>query len=76
MQAYSQDLRERVLRAIERGEGPTDIARRYECAANGEDNDKSTKQKCIQPHQSLTERPPPAGREVQPKRGVVSTPAL
>jgi hypothetical protein len=30
MQAYSQDLRERVLRAIERGEGPTDIARRYE----------------------------------------------
>lgn len=30
MQAYSQDLRERVLRAIERGEGPTAIARRYE----------------------------------------------
>ncbi len=43
--------------------GP-DIARRYDCAANGEDNDKSTKPKCIQPHQSLTERPPPAGREV------------
>ena len=30
MQAYSQDLRDRVLRAIERGERPTDIARRYE----------------------------------------------
>lgn len=30
MQAYSQDLRERVLRAIERGERPTEIARRYE----------------------------------------------
>lgn len=30
MQAYSQDLRERVLWAIERGEGPTEIARRYE----------------------------------------------
>ena len=30
MQAYSQDLRERVLRAIERGDRPTDIARRYE----------------------------------------------
>ena len=30
MQAYSQDLRERVLRALERGERPTAIARRYE----------------------------------------------
>ena len=30
MQAYSQDLRERVLRALKRGEGPTDIARRFE----------------------------------------------
>ena len=30
MQAYSQDLRERVLRAVERGERPTEIARRYE----------------------------------------------
>ncbi len=30
MKAYSQDLRERVLRAIERGERPTDIALRYE----------------------------------------------
>lgn len=30
MQAYSQDLRERVLRAIERGERPTEIAHRYE----------------------------------------------
>ena len=26
MQAYSQDLRDRVLRALARGEGPTDIA--------------------------------------------------
>lgn len=30
MQAYSQDLRERVLWALERGEGPTQIARRLE----------------------------------------------
>lgn len=30
MQSYSQDLRERVLRALERGERPTDIARRFE----------------------------------------------
>ena len=30
MYAYSQDLRDRVLRALERGEGPTDIARRFE----------------------------------------------
>jgi transposase len=30
MQAYSQDLRDRVLGALERGEGPTAIARRYE----------------------------------------------
>jgi transposase len=30
MQAYSQDLRDRVLRALERGEGLTEIARRFE----------------------------------------------
>lgn len=30
MYAYSRDLRERVLGALERGERPTDIARRYE----------------------------------------------
>jgi transposase len=30
MRAYSQDLRDRVLRALERGEGPTGIARRFE----------------------------------------------
>ncbi|MDR2787222.1 MAG: helix-turn-helix domain-containing protein [Candidatus Accumulibacter sp.] len=30
MRAYSQDLRERVLKALERGEGPTGIARRFE----------------------------------------------
>ncbi len=30
MQAYSQDLRERVLWALERGEGPTQIAKRLE----------------------------------------------
>jgi len=30
MQTYSQDLRDRVLRALERGEGPTQIARRLE----------------------------------------------
>jgi transposase len=30
MQAYSQDLRERVLRALERGDGPVQIARRFE----------------------------------------------
>lgn len=30
MRAYSQDLRERVLRALERGERPTDIAVRFE----------------------------------------------
>lgn len=30
MYAYSQDLRDRVLRALERGEGPTEIARRFE----------------------------------------------
>ena len=30
MHAYSQDLRERVLRALDRGDGPTEIARRFE----------------------------------------------
>jgi len=30
MRAYSQDLRDRVLRAVERGERPTEIARRFE----------------------------------------------
>ncbi len=30
MQAYSQDLRERVLRALDRGERPTEMARRFE----------------------------------------------
>ena len=30
MQAYSQDLRERVLRALERGDRPAEIARRFE----------------------------------------------
>lgn len=30
MRAYSQDLRERVLRALTRGEQPTAIARRFE----------------------------------------------
>jgi transposase len=30
MGAYSQDLRDRVLRGLERGEGPTAIARRLE----------------------------------------------
>jgi len=30
MRAYSQDLRERVLRALERGDRPAEIARRFE----------------------------------------------
>lgn len=30
MHAYSQDLRDRVLRAVERGERPTEIAARFE----------------------------------------------
>jgi transposase len=30
MQAYSQDLRDRVLRALERGDRPTEIAKRFE----------------------------------------------
>ena len=30
MQSYSQDLRDRVLRALERGDSPTVIARRFE----------------------------------------------
>jgi transposase len=30
MQSYSQDLRERVLRALDRGERPTEIALRFE----------------------------------------------
>lgn len=30
MDAYSQDLRDRVLRALERGERPTAIAARFE----------------------------------------------
>ncbi|MDR3158813.1 MAG: helix-turn-helix domain-containing protein [Zoogloeaceae bacterium] len=30
MRAYSQDLRDRVLGALERGERPTEIARRFE----------------------------------------------
>ena len=30
MQAYSQDLRDRVLRALDRGDRPAEIARRFE----------------------------------------------
>jgi len=30
MKAYSQDLRDRILGAVERGERTVDIARRYE----------------------------------------------
>ncbi|PXV72355.1 helix-turn-helix domain-containing protein, partial [Nitrosomonas eutropha] len=30
MHAYSQDLRDRILGALDRGEGPTAIARRFE----------------------------------------------
>src|SRR5271157_2041857 len=30
MQSYSQDLRDRVLRALARGDGPSGIARRFE----------------------------------------------
>jgi transposase len=30
MQPYSQDLRDRVLRALDRGDRPTEIARRFE----------------------------------------------
>jgi transposase len=30
MQSYSQDLRDRVLRALARGEGPSAIAERFE----------------------------------------------
>jgi transposase len=30
MQAYSQDLRERILRALDRGDRPTEIAQRFE----------------------------------------------
>jgi len=30
MHVYSQDLRDRVLRALERGDRPSDIARRFE----------------------------------------------
>ena len=30
MRAYSQDLRDRILNALERGERPTDIAARFE----------------------------------------------
>jgi transposase len=30
MQSYSQDLRDRVLRALARGEGPSSIAERFE----------------------------------------------
>lgn len=35
MQAYSQDLRERVLRALDRGDRPTEIARRFEVSRIG-----------------------------------------
>src|SRR5271166_2495164 len=35
VQAYSQDLRERVLRALERGDRPTEIARRFEVSRIG-----------------------------------------
>jgi transposase len=34
MHAYSQDLRDRVLKAIERGERPTAIAKRFEVSRN------------------------------------------
>jgi transposase len=30
MQSYSQDLRDRVLRALARGDGPSAVARRFE----------------------------------------------
>ena len=32
MRAYSQDLRDRVLRALERGDRPAEIARRFEAS--------------------------------------------
>jgi transposase len=35
MQADSQDLRERVLRALDRGDRPTEIARRFEVSRIG-----------------------------------------
>jgi transposase len=35
MHAYSQDLRERVLRALERGDRPAAIARRFEVSRVG-----------------------------------------
>src|SRR5271157_5409784 len=35
VQAYSQDLRERVLRALDRGDRPTEIARRFEVSRIG-----------------------------------------
>jgi len=34
MRAYSQDLRERVLRALDRGDRPTKIAQRFEVSCN------------------------------------------
>jgi hypothetical protein len=35
MHAYSQDLRDRVLGALERGERPSEIARRFEVSRVG-----------------------------------------
>lgn len=40
MTAYSQDLRDRVLRALERGEGTTSIARRFEVSVRWVDEVK------------------------------------
>jgi transposase len=40
MAAYSQDLRDRVLRSLERGEGSTAIARRFEVSVRWVDEVK------------------------------------
>lgn len=40
MAAYSQDLRDRVLRSLERGEGTTSIARRFEVSVRWVDEVK------------------------------------
>ena len=53
MDAYSQDLRERVLRALERGDRPTAIADRFEVSRvwvyQGQTRLKQTGQRCSLP---------------------------
>ena len=65
MDAYSQDLRDRVLRALERGERPTAIADRFEVSRVWVYQVRNRLTQTGQREQSANWRPPavPVGRD-------------